>query len=562
MQKVIASWGGEPKQLDSQAAKAWLALAHAAGAAGGVLSLDPRNTDHAAHIEARLGDDAQLAAYFPRKAQMLAATAAAFELNGGAPHRTLLHMTPEEAGCEQRHPYVGVPHLTIDPYTNSVTATGVVSHPKLLQALETVLEVFDADTGERLGATSIPAQFNTHSQRATVTAPLGEGVATSRRLVAGMTTNFVVDGEPYANPMLATAALEGVNVISSVTPFAPLPVKHPGASQVTIAIARNGLDVDYTYYPAPAPNEIIVPFSGQAVLASGWSVGSPPCQTGSLVLICTVAGGGVAAGAQYALSTADVVAAFSASQGSVATWTMGPDWQQTFPNAAGGATFNVQLQATLNVKSGGTPNTTSLTVSSFGSVSPGGQLLPLSIQWGCVAPWTPVAMAGGGERSIDQLRPGDRLCADASGRVVEVDRVITGEEAKPMWRLTAAGRDLLATHDHPVITPAGPVAIETLVEGDLVLTQDGPAPVVRIAPEAYAGCVVNLVLRLTDGAVPLRGDSFVASGMLIGDNGMQNALVRGAPVQGEAPGAVPLEWSLDAANARRRAEGLPLVAVA
>lgn len=554
IQNVIESWNQGKVSLGAADIASLLKLAKAALQGGGVLPLDPRNPEHASHINARLGDDAHLSAHFPRKAAMLKATSDMYDLNGTLP-LTLLQMTPEQAGINRFHPYVGIPHFALHPQANAVVATGIVSHPSILHALELVLEIVDADTGEVIGSTSTPPQFGSHYQRITVTAPLKEG-AKPRRLVAGLTANYAVDGETHANPMLAAASL-GLGVcnqgggacITQVTPFAPLPVNHPGATVVKIATGvRDHSDVDY-YYPNPFQTaEIIVPFSGQATLASGCSVvATTPCQTGSLTLI------NQSGGATYVLATTSVIAAFANSSGSTVTWSMGPDWQLVFPDAAGPGNFDITLQASLNILSGGAPVSTQLTVSSVAPPSTGGKLLPLNIMWGCVAPWTLVRMADGSERMICEIRAGDRLIADASGRLVEVERVITGTEREPMWRLLAGGCEVLATHNHPVMTPDGPVAIETLNVGDIVLTQDAPVPIEAIGAEEYDGEIRNLVLQSLDGAIPVRGDSFYGGGLLIGDNTMQNALAAYAKAS-----EIPAEWQFDAANVVRQDAGLPL----
>lgn len=554
MDAIIESWNQGTPPLDPAATQDWLALAGAAVDAGGVIPLDPRDSAHSAHINARLGDDSHLAAHFPRKSAMMAATAGVYDRYGAPPRRTLLEMTHEEASHRTLHPYVGITHFARLPGANAIVATGVVSHPQTLHALEMVLEIVDADTGELVGSTSIPPQFNTTYQRATVTAPLPAD-GPPRTLIAGLTTNYVVDGEPFAAPMLAAARLESEAGVAVVTPFAPIPVKHPGATVVKIAIDRDGSDVDYSFQGITPPNEVMVPCSGEAQLASGYLVAQPPCQTGTLVLIAQ-AGGTLPGGAQFAMAQADVIAAFAASQGQVATWSMGPDWQQTFLNFMGGAsTFDIQLQVMLNVTSGGVPTTTPLTVSSTGPVSPGGSLYPINIQWGCVAPWTCVRLASGGERRIDRIKAGDLLLADGRGRVTMVERVITGIEAAPMWRLTVAGRDLLATHNHPVMTPDGAQPISALRAGDTVLTADGPAAIARNQAEPYEGKVVNLVLASPQGAQPLHGDCFVGEGVVTGDNRVQNHVARRT-----APADIPDEWRFDAANATRLAAGAVLVA--
>ncbi|MDT8758456.1 hypothetical protein MZO42_07085 [Sphingomonas psychrotolerans] len=553
MDAIIKSWNQGAAPFDPATSQDWLKLTAQAHEAGGVLALDPRDPAQAAHIEARLGEDSHLAAHFPRKAAMMAATAGIYDLYGAPPRRTLLEMTPEQAAHRTLHPYVGITHFARHPGANAVVATGVISHPQTLHALEMVLEVVDAETGELVGSTSIPPQFSTTYQRATVTAPLPDD-GKPRTLVAGLTTNYVVDGEPFASPMLAAAKLQGEAGIAVVTPFAPTPIKHPGATVVKIAIDRDGSDVDYSFQGITPPNEVMVPFSGEAQLASGYLVAQPPCQTGTLVLIAQ-AGGTLAGGAQFAMAQSDVIAAFAASQGQVATWSMGPDWQQTFQNfLSGNSTFDIQLQATLNVTSGGVPTTVPLSVSSTGPVSPGGSLYPINIQWGCVAPWMRVRLAEGVERQIGELQAGDLVLADGSGRVALVERVITGVETEPMWRLAVGGRELLATHNHPLMTPDGAQPISALRAGDTVLTADGPAMIERNAAEPYDGKVVNLVLAFPDGVLPLRGDYFICEGVVTGDNRVQNLIAHRT-----VPAHIPEEWQFDAANAARLAAGAALL---
>lgn len=549
MNNVIQNWGA--LQTPAKVSPEWLAiLDQALEKPGGVLPLDPRNNLHAEVIASRLGDESFLSAYFPRKANMLRATASLYELYGSHPGRTLLQMTPEEAGSERFHAYVAIPHLAYCSHSNAVVATAVISHPDTLQALEMTLEIIDAETGDVIGSTSVPPQFSSRYLRATVNAPL-PATGKPKRLVAALTSNYVVDGEPYANPSLLAVALNAT-AITMVTPFAPLPIKHPGAKVVKIAIKREGLDVDYAYPQMPTPNEIIVPFSGQAQLALGYSVAQQPCQSGSLQLSLKTGGGG-----QYALAQADVIAAFGASEGGIFTWAMGPDWQQKFPVLAGVGDFDIQLSATLNVTSAAGPDTTQLNVSSFGTPTTGGSLWPLNIQWGCVAPQTRVRLADGSEQTIAQLNAGDLLVSDIQGRTSRVERIIVGEQTDPMWRLQCGEFEVLATEDHPVMTAAGPRAISRLQPGDWVCGYGGELRVDSICAEPYEGKVFNLILQSEDGVVPLKGDYFVANGLFIGDNTQQNWLGTQQP-----PAFTPHEWKLDADNARYLTSGEPLVRVA
>ncbi len=549
MKNVIANWGSVHSKFDQAQSAAWLKLAAVALEKGGVLPLDPRDDEHAMHINARLGDDQYLSRYFPRKADMMRATAAIYDLYGKHPNRSLLEMGQDDLAYTTFQPYVGVPHFVIDQESNAAVATAVVSHTHIVHALEMVLEVVDADTGELLGVSSVVPQFNTRYQRLSVGAPISTQVGSDgkpRRLLAGLTTNYCVDGQPYANPTLAVAAVADPQAISSVTPYAPLPIHNPGASFVTIIIERADHNADYYYYPG-TPNPIYVPFSGAGTLLAGYTLTSPVCQSGSLTLI---AQGG---GAQYAMAQSVVAASFSGS-GASFTWKMPDSWMQNFTTSAGtNVLFDITLQASINTSAG----LTALNVASFGTVTNGGNLLPLSISWGCVAPWTVVRKADGSQCRIDQIRAGDQLLADQHGRIVQVQRVISGDENKTMWRLRAGACEVLATHDHPMLTLRGPQAIASLQVGDVLLSADGEIMVDSIAEENYHGQVVNLVLQSQDGVIPLQGDSFIAGGFVIGDNTMQNALATRQDVP-----SLPVEWQVDAANAANLVTGQALFSAA
>ena len=161
MKNVIANWGSVQSKFDQAQSAAWLKLAAVALENGGVLPLDPRDDEHAAHIKERLGDDQFLARHFPRKASMMLATAAVYDLYGKHPNRTLLQMSKKETASNRFHPYVGVPHFAIDKANDAVSAVAVVSHTHYVHALELILEIVDADSGELLGVNAVTPQFNT-----------------------------------------------------------------------------------------------------------------------------------------------------------------------------------------------------------------------------------------------------------------------------------------------------------------------------------------------------------------------------------------------------------------
>lgn len=543
MESLFAVWGKSAQPLDAGQVAAWQALVEEARQVGGVLSLDPGKAEHAKHLADRLGDDSQLARYFPRKADIFRATAQAYALNGGPIRRSLLQMTPEEAGVRTVHPYVGITQLEVHPSGEAIVATGLVSHPLLLQALELILEIVDADTGKVLGISAIPPQFSSHTQQVQVFAPIDKANP-PRRVTAGFTSHYAVTGEPFGTPSFVAASLELNPLFQSVTPFAPLP-KNPTATMTKITIDRNDSTADYIYMGITPTNELIVPFSGEALLNFGYQIGSPPVATASLVLT------GVAGG-QYVLNAAAVASGFGNSDGSMVSWSMGPDWQQIIKEAA--ATYNqynITLNATLNVQITSTnpmgSGTTSLLISSDPNVA--GGLKPLQIQWGCVAPGARVAMADGSYKAIETVVAGDAVIADRHRTVARVLTLMDGPQTEPMWRIEAGGFAVQVTHDHPFITPDGPLPARALRVGDRVATRQGFVALTRIEEQAYAGHVYNL--KLVDA--PAQGGTFVCEGFVLGDGDMQNALD-----SRPAPASVPDEWQFDALNAARLAQDLPL----
>jgi hypothetical protein len=152
------------------------------------------------------------------------------------------------------------------------------------------------------------------------------------------------------------------------------------------------------------------------------------------------------------------------------------------------------------------------------------EILPLVFVWGCLAAGTGVTLADGGVRAVERIAAGDRVRADAAGRVLTVRDTVVGIEAKPMIRVTGTrGRAVLVTETHPFLTERGVRLARDLAAGDVVHTDAGPSALVSVEPERYDGPIYNLVLGEGAERDALGEDqtTHYANGFLVGDDQMQ-----------------------------------------
>jgi hypothetical protein len=200
----------------------------------------------------------------------------------------------------------------------------------------------------------------------------------------------------------------------------------------------------------------------------------------------------------------------------------------------------VDLLITLQVqlKCGTTPLGKILTIS-----SPALPTNPfhLNVLNSCMAEGTRIIRADGGTTPIEQLRVGDTVLADASGRVLTIRDVIHGHELKPLVRLRdAQGHDVRLTEQHPVLLASGRViaAVDVKVK-DTVRTERGTAAIVSVERVPYDGKVYNLVLGTPQEleSVGPNERTMFAEGLLVGDDAMQREL--GTPRRASLDTAAP-----------------------
>lgn len=119
---------------------------------------------------------------------------------------------------------------------------------------------------------------------------------------------------------------------------------------------------------------------------------------------------------------------------------------------------------------------------------------------GCFLPGTPILLAGGGSKSIETARSGDRIRAfTAGGRVVDsAIRLVVAHEVDEYFVLATAQGELRVTGEHPFFTGKGGYrAVESLRAGDMVFTLAGaelrPTPIVSIRRVTGRARVYNLM---------------------------------------------------------------------
>ncbi len=145
---------------------------------------------------------------------------------------------------------------------------------------------------------------------------------------------------------------------------------------------------------------------------------------------------------------------------------------------------------------------------------------------GCFAADTPILMADGSQRPIQDIKPGDFVWNPRTNSPQAVARVIAGPEEKPLYEVSAEGSTLVVTEDHPFLTPFGLISAKDLKPGMRIVTGTLESTVSQIQKKAVtkpAPIVWNLELAGSD----TEDEHFVqAAGIMTGDLYLQNSLHR------------------------------------
>lgn len=147
---------------------------------------------------------------------------------------------------------------------------------------------------------------------------------------------------------------------------------------------------------------------------------------------------------------------------------------------------------------------------------------------GCLAPGTLVELSDGSTKPIEKFLGETEMVRGGFGQAVSVTGTIEGTESR-MFDIKVGNRSLKASANHPVVTEGrGIVLAESLRAGDRIIMRDGAATIRSVVEIDYEGPVYNLVL--SDPRDPKTGRPaggvFYANGFLVGDNPMQEKMVR------------------------------------
>lgn len=142
----------------------------------------------------------------------------------------------------------------------------------------------------------------------------------------------------------------------------------------------------------------------------------------------------------------------------------------------------------------------------------------LNILWGCIAAGTPVDMADGSRKKIEDVRRGDTL-RTAGGFSAVVEDVMTGSEPVMTVLRTADGLSLACTASHPVYTNHGVLRAGEITGDCRLVDENGKEHALNGIWDVSGDFrVYNLVLN--------GRHSFIAGGILVGDNQAQAEMSR------------------------------------
>jgi hypothetical protein len=479
----------------------------------------------------------------PQLHRTLAATATAHA--AAAPTKQSL-LSANAADTSAVFDYVEVQYVTSTD--GNYTAQAVVSIANVTNAVDT-LQLFSAVTNQPIGlATQVTQWPGTPiiTLQATGTVPQGS----SGEVVALLSSVASSNGQTntyFATtttcPTGAVCAEEQANAVPAAPPTVTDPqpqtgVSHPGVTGVVVCLGRNtagtgdctALGCDYGLPNCTTPNAqppVLLKLTGFVTTITPVAQPFTASNTTGTATIMPASGGAC----KLELGTGSLLAGLSSSPPfTQVNWSYTPTpsfgspcWasgQQVFINFS--LTLTQQDQKTVDVN---VNNTGQTTCPPTGGVTPSStSFCPVQFVWGCLAAETPVRMANGSSKPVSRVQPGEKVIADASGRILTVSETVIGDEADPMVRLKdRAGHNVLVTQGHPIVTPGGIVLAKTLSAGDTVLSESGPSKLTSVTRERYHGKVYNVILGyLAEGTTLTDSNrTMIAGGFLVGDNEMQ-----------------------------------------
>jgi hypothetical protein len=179
----------------------------------------------------------------------------------------------------------------------------------------------------------------------------------------------------------------------------------------------------------------------------------------------------------------------------------------------------------------------------------------IDIRNSCFAEDTQVLMADGSTKAIQDVREGDKVISDGHGTVLTVTGLGRGAERGKLFQLhTDKGHKVSVTSKHPVLTPRGSTAADSIRVGDKVLTREGEALVTAVRRVPSKGMVYNLAVGTPEELEKVGGkaSTLFAGGLLMGDQRMQVELEDRNQGFASARPSVSKSWKQDHENDKAR----------
>lgn len=538
-------------------------------------------------------------------------------------HRTITAMgAPPPAAKTFRQiepPPENLPVDLIDIVNTSAGEDGVVRATAIASAVgrstfvHAVLRLIDADTGDEI---STPAYASSFTGVNALMRAEGRLARTDQRVNAVVTAVFApyscppdavdcvprpgrttlgsdvgttapaltahVSGDPYAQVMSQPITGASLEASATITPANPPVVVSPvGDGGVTVCLGRQpgagptqcsadgggGCTYCDSTQPYSATPIMRMPISGTVNLRN--AAAATPQITGFSSYVVPSTGGSC----QQYNTTSGATGFTTLNNGLTVRWNYGssnwdvPNWAQYGQLTSGsncwtntGEPLYWNFSFTVVDLQG---NQVPIVVNDFGQPSANTAVaLPTSFAYGCLAKGTPVLMANGKTKVVQDIQPGELIRSE--GNITRaVGLTYTGNEYLPLIQLTTdKGSTVTITEGHPVIGGDGKVLIaKKLKVGDGVMTQKGKAKLTRVErlpPKEGEGVrVYNLDVEAVDQKAPLTATNrtFYAGGILVGDNFMQRDVGRQVLLNATLGDAMPVppEWAAEFALSKQLA---------
>jgi len=475
---------------------------------------------------------------------------------------------------DQRMPVNAITDLGQVSTTPNYSTTGLSTIPGGTLSTLAVIQLFDASTNTPFGPGASNTQFG-GGENLTVTQTSAPPATISH---LGGILQVTYQANTTSDPVTVTYQLTE----DSAAPLAPPNVTAPKIVKVTVppktkikvCLSRNTTsdpDCDYGPYQSPTPNPIVqLPVSGD--IAFDANVDTTRAISGTLIVwgqggggACTLSLGKTNFAPAFVPSGAKLTWLFSHVDGVVTIDTASfgvlgnnPCWQP-------GQDYGMELDVSVPVVGNLLPQQFFVTTIPGVSLPNTTRIPTLVFTFGCFAAGSRVLMADGSVKAIEEVKAGDIVIADASGRKLTVRQTMEGLEARPMVIITdARGHTLSITEGHAVVVRDGSkrkvVLAKELKEGDVVFTSDlalddgkprrfAASKIVKIERKKYDGHVYNVYLGVKGEAFDSGNTTLIADGILTGDNAMQE--LYGADFHFKPKNVrdrLPREWHADYDN--------------